>query len=121
MGEPGDEGGAVVEPVTCDHLETEIQGPVAVFRISRPDKLNALTAAFWPQLRGLLDAAAADPAIRAIVLTGSGDKSFSTGGDIEGFAKLTIRRTGAADPAFVIGAGGADAAAGRPVDSAAGH
>jgi enoyl-CoA hydratase/carnithine racemase len=88
VGEPGDEGGAVVEPVTCDHLETEIQGPVALLRIHRPDKLNALTAAFWPQLRGLLDAAAADPGIRAIVLTGSGDRSFSTGGDIEGFAEL---------------------------------
>ena len=72
----------------CDHLETEIHGPVALFRISRPGKLNALTAAFWPQLRTLLGAAAAHPGIRAIVLTGSGDKSFSTGGDIEGFAEL---------------------------------
>ncbi|HEU5387825.1 MAG TPA: enoyl-CoA hydratase/isomerase family protein [Streptosporangiaceae bacterium] len=84
-----------MEPVTadaalppCDHLETEVHGLVAVFRISRPDKLNALTAAFWPQLRMLLDAAAAEPGIRAIVLTGSGDRAFSTGGDIEGFAEL---------------------------------
>jgi enoyl-CoA hydratase len=72
----------------CDHFETEVHGPVAVLRISRPGKLNALTAAFWPQLRTLLDAAVAHPAIRAIVLTGSGDRSFSTGGDIEAFAGL---------------------------------
>jgi enoyl-CoA hydratase len=79
----------------CDHFETEVHGPVALLRISRPGKLNALTAAFWPQLRTLLDAAVAHPAVRAIVLTGSGDRSFSTGGDIEAFAGLdsaTARR-----------------------------
>src|ERR671936_463471 len=65
----------------ADHFETELHGPVALLRISRPDKLNALTAAFWPQLRGLLDAVAERAAIRAVVLTGSGDRSFSTGGD----------------------------------------
>ena len=52
-----------MDPVTSlphfDHFETERAGPVAVWRINRPGKANALTAAFWPQLRGLLDAAAA--------------------------------------------------------------
>lgn len=81
-----------MEPVTSlphfDHFETERAGPVALLRINRPGKANALTAAFWPQLRGLLDAAAAQPAIRAVVLTGSGDRAFSAGGDIEAFAEL---------------------------------
>src|SRR5207244_6339425 len=51
-------------------------------------KANALTAAFWPQLRGLLDAATAQPGLRAVVLTGRGDQAFSAGGDIEAFAEL---------------------------------
>ena len=34
---------------------------MALLRINRPGKANALTAAFWPQLRGLLDAAAGGP------------------------------------------------------------
>ena len=84
--EPVLTGAAPAALPACDHFETEVHGPVAVFRISRPGKLNALTAAFWPQLRTLLDAAVAHPDIRAIVLTGSGDRSFSTGGDIEAFA-----------------------------------
>jgi enoyl-CoA hydratase len=97
VGQPGHQGRAVMEPVTgptstglpaCDHFEAELHGPVALLRISRPGKLNALTAAFWPQLRALLDAAAEHPAVRAVVLTGSGDRSFSTGGDIVGFAEL---------------------------------
>ena len=71
-----------------DHFEAELHGPVALLRINRPGKLNALTAAFWPQLRGLLDTVAERPAIRALVLTGSGNRAFSTGGDIEAFAEL---------------------------------
>jgi enoyl-CoA hydratase len=81
-----------MDPVTSlphfDHFETERAGPVALLRINRPGKANALTAAFWPQLRGLLDAAAAQPGVRAVVLTGSGDRFFSAGGDIEAFAGL---------------------------------
>ena len=81
-----------MEPVTSlphfDHFETERAGPVALLRINRPGKANALAAAFWPQLRGLLDAAAAQPGVRAVVLTGSGDRAFSAGGDIEAFAAL---------------------------------
>jgi enoyl-CoA hydratase len=97
VGQPGHQGRAVMEPVSgptsaglpaCGHFETELHGTVALLRISRPGKLNALTAAFWPQLRALLDAAAEHPAVRAVVLTGSGDRSFSTGGDIVGFAEL---------------------------------
>jgi len=67
-----------------DHFETQRAGPVALLRINRPGKANALTAAFWPQLRGLLDAAAEQPGIRAVVLTGSGDRSFSAGGQVAG-------------------------------------
>ena len=75
-----------MDPVTSlphfDHFETERAGPVALLRINRPGKANALTAAFWPQLRDLLDAAAAQPGVRAVVLTGRGDRSFSAGGDL---------------------------------------
>ena len=81
-----------MDPVTAlphfDHFESERAGPVALLRINRPAKANALTAAFWPQLRGLLDAAAAQPGLRAVVLTGRGDQAFSAGGDIEAFAEL---------------------------------
>ena len=57
-------------------------------RINRPGKANALSAAFWPQLRGLLDARRRGPGVRAVVLTGSGDRAFSAGGDIVAFAEL---------------------------------
>jgi enoyl-CoA hydratase len=71
-----------------DHFDTELHGPVALLRIDRPAKLNSLSGSFWPQLRGLLDELAGDEAIRAVVITGSGDHSFSTGGDIGAFGDL---------------------------------
>ena len=75
-----------MEPVTSlphfDHFETERAGPVALLRINRPGKANALAAAFWPQLRALLDAAAAQPASARSCSPGA-EPLFSTGGDIE--------------------------------------
>jgi enoyl-CoA hydratase len=71
-----------------DHFDTQLHGPVALLRIDRPGKLNSLADTFWPQLRGLLETIAAFDAIRAIVITGSGDRSFSAGGDIASFGEL---------------------------------
>jgi enoyl-CoA hydratase len=79
----------------ADHFQAELHGPVALLRINRPSKANALTAVFWPQLRALLDALAARDTVRAVVLTGAGDRAFSAGGDIVAFAELdspTARR-----------------------------
>ena len=55
-----------------DHFETELHGPVALLRINRPGKANALTAAFWPQLRGLLDAAPSSSANASMSPTACG-------------------------------------------------
>ena len=76
-----------------EHAEyTEItvktDGPVAVIHLDRPEKHNALTEAFWPQMREALARLEADGTTRAVVLTGAGDKAFSAGGDIAGFGDL---------------------------------
>ena len=97
-GSPAGRNGAaapVPDLPPADHFEAELHGPVALLRISRPAKANAMTAAFWPQLRALLDALAARDTVRAVVITGSGDRAFSAGGDIVAFAGLdssTARR-----------------------------
>lgn len=60
----------------------EREGPVAVIRLDRPDKLNALTLAMY---EGLADAFAEvrdDDAVTAAVLTGSGDRAFCVGADL---------------------------------------
>jgi enoyl-CoA hydratase len=54
---------------------------VLLLTLNRPQKLNALSRALLEQLAGQLEAAAGDPAIGVVVLTGAG-RSFSTGADI---------------------------------------
>lgn len=61
---------------------------VAVVTLNRPDKRNALNGPLRCSLLGELDAAARDTAIRAIVLTGAGDKAFCAGGDLKEFDEM---------------------------------
>jgi enoyl-CoA hydratase/carnithine racemase len=61
-------------PVTRD-------GDVAVLTIDRPAKRNAMTAAMWAALPGVLAGLAGDPAVRVLVVTGAGP-SFCAGADI---------------------------------------
>ena len=65
-------------------LEIATRGQVGIITINRPAKLNALTAAIWGDLMNALDMFAAADDIRAIILTGAGDRAFSAGGDIPG-------------------------------------
>ncbi|MEU9559774.1 enoyl-CoA hydratase/isomerase family protein [Streptomyces fumanus] len=66
-----------MEPELRHHLT----GAVATVVIDRPAKRNAMTSAMWRALPPLLDALAADPAVRALVLTGAGG-TFCAGADI---------------------------------------
>ncbi|MCL7425952.1 enoyl-CoA hydratase/isomerase family protein [Streptomyces sp. YS415] len=54
---------------------------VATVVIHHPEKRNAMTSAMWAALPPLLDTLAADPRVRALVLTGAGG-TFCAGADI---------------------------------------
>jgi enoyl-CoA hydratase len=60
----------------------ETHGAVGLVRLNRPQALNALSAALIEDLNAALEAFEADPAIGAIVLTGS-EKAFAAGADIK--------------------------------------
>src|SRR3989441_13365236 len=64
----------------------EVKDGIAVLTLHRPDKLNALDSALVDALEAALDALEADPGVRAVILTGSGDRAFSAGADIAEFA-----------------------------------
>jgi enoyl-CoA hydratase/carnithine racemase len=65
-------------PVTLSH-----RGGAAVITIDRPDRMNALSRDTLLALGQHARAAIADSAVRAIVLTGSGDKAFCAGADLK--------------------------------------
>ncbi|POM26502.1 putative enoyl-CoA hydratase echA8 [Actinomadura rubteroloni] len=62
-------------------LRCAVADGVATITIDRPDKRNAMTAAMWRELPGLLAVLAADPDVRVLVLTGAGG-NFCAGADI---------------------------------------
>jgi enoyl-CoA hydratase len=64
-------------------------GAIRVITVNRPDKLNALNAATLDALHSAFDAAADDPAVRVVVLTGAGPKAFVAGADIAEMNSLT--------------------------------
>ncbi|NNM93192.1 MAG: hypothetical protein HKL92_07610, partial [Candidatus Eremiobacteraeota bacterium] len=57
-------------------------GAIATITLNRPSVLNALNAALLGELSQALAELDARPEIRAIVLTGSGEKAFAAGADI---------------------------------------
>jgi enoyl-CoA hydratase/carnithine racemase len=87
--------------MTADVVLAETRGPVALLTLNRPDKLNALDYPLIDRLMALLDAVEADDNVRAIVLTGAGERAFSAGADIACFAPSVRRGQAAALREFV--------------------
>ena len=65
---------------------TEARNGIAILTLNRPEKLNALNYGLIDRLLVLLDDIETDDAIRAIILTGAGERAFSAGGDIHEFS-----------------------------------
>lgn len=58
---------------------------VAVITINRPEKLNAFDAEHYAQLANAWAETRDDKAVRVVIITGAGEKSFSTGADLKSF------------------------------------
>jgi hypothetical protein len=69
----------------------EKEGPLALITLNRPEKLNALDYSLIDRLMEVLDAIEDEDGIRALVLTGAGNRAFSSGADIACFA-ASVRR-----------------------------
>ena len=66
-----------------DSVLYELDGGLAVITINRPDAMNALDTATKVALRDTVTAVAGDPAVRAVLLTGAGDRAFCVGQDLK--------------------------------------
>lgn len=68
---------------------TEVDGAVATVTFRRPERLNAFDTAVAESLAEQLRAAAADDAVRVVVLTGAG-RGFCAGGDLHELAGAEV-------------------------------
>ena len=89
--------------VTC----YEVRDQVATVTLHRPDRLNAWTGRMHAEYRALLDRATSDPAVRVIVVTGSG-RGFCAGADaraLEGHVERGAYDAGLGDDVAMPGYG----------------
>jgi enoyl-CoA hydratase len=68
-----------------DELLYQVRGGVAYVTFNRPQARNALTFAMYDGLAEICDQANKDRSIRAMLLTGAGEKAFAAGTDISQF------------------------------------
>jgi enoyl-CoA hydratase len=66
------------------------QDTTALLTLNRPAARNALDAETLRLLRHVADEAAGDATVRAVVITGAGDRAFSAGADIKSMSDMSI-------------------------------
>src|SRR5580698_884727 len=75
--------------MSYENILVEVREPIAVLTLNRPKVLNALHAATFRELSAALEELIANPAVRAILLTGAGEKAFAAGADIQELAQVS--------------------------------
>jgi enoyl-CoA hydratase len=78
-----------MDTMPYEHLLVERDDAVATVTVNRPSVLNALNSATLRELDHLMGELAADDQVRAVILTGAGEKAFVAGADINELVTLT--------------------------------
>jgi enoyl-CoA hydratase len=84
--------------MTYENLLVEKDGAIAFVTVNRPKVLNALNHQTLTELAHAFDALKVDDAVRLVIVTGSGEKAFVAGADINELAKMQAME--AKDKAF---------------------
>ncbi|WP_347550471.1 enoyl-CoA hydratase/isomerase family protein [Pseudalkalibacillus hwajinpoensis] len=69
-------------------IRYEVKNEGAIITINRPEQRNAINYEVMEELSEVISNAETDPAVKYIVITGSGDRAFCSGGDLEVFRDL---------------------------------
>ena len=76
--------------MSYQNLLVEIKDKIAVVKINRPDKLNALNAQTMIELKNVFTELGKNESVYVIILTGSGEKAFVAGADISELNELNM-------------------------------
>jgi enoyl-CoA hydratase len=75
--------------MTYENLLYERKGAIGFITFNRPKVLNALNAAMMRELDDVLSSVGPDSGVRALILTGAGEKAFVAGADINELARCS--------------------------------
>src|SRR5688572_11229437 len=75
--------------MSFQNLLTKTENGICTITVNRPDKLNALNKLTVQEIGQAIKQAKDDAGVKAIIITGSGPKSFVAGADISEFIGLT--------------------------------
>jgi enoyl-CoA hydratase len=73
---------------TYQNINVQVENHIVTVRIDRPDKLNALNNITLTELKSIVQKAYTNPDIKALLITGTGEKAFIAGADISEIAAL---------------------------------
>lgn len=74
-----------------ENILIALENGIGQITINRPSKLNALNTATIQELHNALESLENDETIRAIIITGEGEKAFVAGADIAEFANFSVQ------------------------------
>lgn len=72
---------------TYETILTEVSEGIMTLTMNRPDKMNSFTATMMAEMIAAFDEADADDAVRAVIVTGAGERAFCAGADLSAGAK----------------------------------
>ncbi|MEL6662863.1 MAG: enoyl-CoA hydratase-related protein, partial [Pseudomonadota bacterium] len=70
-----------------EQIKLEKDGPIAILTLHRPEKMNAFTGKMMYEMIDAFDLTDADDDVRAVIVTGSGERAFCAGADLSEGAK----------------------------------
>jgi len=80
----------IIPYMSYSNIRFEVDGAgIAQLTVNRPEKLNALNSETVLELRDAVERVGGDAAVRALMITGAGEKAFVAGADINQLALLT--------------------------------
>lgn len=71
------------------YIQVEKREDIAIVRINRPEKLNAMNIDVIKEIGNVMDQLDKDDSVKVVIVTGAGEKAFSAGADIEYMSKIS--------------------------------
>jgi enoyl-CoA hydratase len=81
--------------MSFEDIVLAIEAPIAVITLNRPNVLNALRVQLLKEVSAALAQTEADDTVRAVIVTGAGDRAFAAGADISELNALASANEGA--------------------------